>query len=80
MFFGREPCWILVLRPGIEPASPALEGGDLTTGPSGRSLSGVLEFIKRTLSSKHTLGLPEVGVVVFPEMPYREASVFLQDV
>ena len=29
---------ILVPRPGIEPASPALEGGFLTTGPPGKSL------------------------------------------
>ena len=30
-------CGILVLRPGIEPTSPALEGGFLTTGPPGKS-------------------------------------------
>ena len=30
-------CGILVPRPGIEPASPALEGGFLTTGPPGKS-------------------------------------------
>ena len=29
---------ILVPRPGIEPASPALEGGFLTTGSPGKSL------------------------------------------
>ena len=28
---------ILVPRPGIEPASPALEGGFFTTGPPGKS-------------------------------------------
>ena len=32
-----EACGILVPRPGIEPASPALEGGFLTTGPPGKS-------------------------------------------
>ena len=32
-------CGILVPRPGIEPASPALEGGFLTTGPPGKSLN-----------------------------------------
>ena len=32
---------ILVLRPGIEPASPALEGGFLTTGPLGKSLNHI---------------------------------------
>ena len=30
-------CRILVPRPGIEPASPALEGGFSTTGPPGKS-------------------------------------------
>ena len=31
------PCGILVPRPGIEPMSPALEGGLSTTGPPGKS-------------------------------------------
>ena len=30
-------CGILVPQPGIEPVSPALEGGFLTTGPPGKS-------------------------------------------
>ena len=30
-------CGILVPQPGIEPMSPALEGGVLTTGPPGKS-------------------------------------------
>ena len=30
-------CGILLLRPGFEPASPALESGFLTTGPPGKS-------------------------------------------
>ena len=30
-------CGILVPQPGIKPASPALEGGLLTTGPPGKS-------------------------------------------
>ena len=30
-------CGILVPRPGIEPVSPALEGGFLNTGPPGKS-------------------------------------------
>ena len=30
-------CGILVPRPGIEPTSPALEGGLLATGPRGKS-------------------------------------------
>jgi len=31
-------CGILVSRPGVEPKSPALEGGFLTSGPPGKSL------------------------------------------
>ena len=33
-----EAYGILLPQPGIEPASPALQGGFLTTGPSGKSL------------------------------------------
>ena len=36
-FFGHEACGIPAPRPGIEPASPALEGEVLTTGPPGKS-------------------------------------------
>ena len=36
-FFGHKTRGILVLRPGIEPAPPALEGQVLTTGPSEKS-------------------------------------------
>ena len=36
-FFGPEACGILAPRPGIEPASSALEGEVLTTGPPGKS-------------------------------------------
>ena len=35
-------CGILVPQPGIEPMSPALEGGFLTTGPPGKSQNNVL--------------------------------------
>ena len=31
-------CGILIPQPGIEPVSPALEGGFFTTGPPGKSL------------------------------------------
>ena len=43
---------ILVPQPGIEPASPALEGGFLTTGPPGKSLcwSGVSWVVSETES------------------------------
>ena len=32
---GLSSCGIPAARPGIEPTSPALEGGFLTTGPPG---------------------------------------------
>ena len=35
-------CGILVSRPGMEPASPALQGRFLTTGPPGKSLKWIL--------------------------------------
>ena len=40
-------CEILVPRPGIEPMSPALEGGFLTTGPPGESQEKFLQYKKR---------------------------------
>ena len=39
-----EACGILMPPPGIEPTFPALEGGFLTTGPSGKPL---LYFLNR---------------------------------
>ena len=33
-------CGLLVPQPGIKPASPALEGGFLTTGPPGKAPVG----------------------------------------
>ena len=37
-FSRSTECKVLVPRPGIEPTSPALQGGFLTTGPPGKSL------------------------------------------
>ena len=37
-------CRILVPRPGMEPTSPALEGGFFTTGPPGKSPDKVFEL------------------------------------
>ena len=42
IFFGHELCGILVPRPGIKPASPALEGEVLTSRPPGMSLHAFL--------------------------------------
>ena len=44
--FSSSSTWtpeILVPWPGIEPVSPVLHGGFLTTGPPGKSLSNVLK-------------------------------------
>ena len=41
---GPMACGILVPRPGIESASPALEGGFFTTGPPGKSLLQTFEL------------------------------------
>ena len=38
-------CGILVPRPGIEPESPALEGGFLTTGPPGKSQHQYFKYL-----------------------------------
>ena len=40
-------CRILVPQPGIEPASPALQDGFLTTGPPGKSLQMYFESSDR---------------------------------
>ena len=44
--FGREACGILAPQPGIEPASPALEGEVLTIGPPMKSLIVLLNAVK----------------------------------
>ena len=41
-FFGHEECGIFIPQPGIEPASPVLDGEVLTTGPPGKPLSSFL--------------------------------------
>ena len=43
LFSCPVACGILVPPPGIEPASPALEGRFLTTGPPGKSLYNLLK-------------------------------------
>ena len=49
-------CGILVLQPGFEPASPALEGRFLTTGPPGKSQFTYLKIITVYLSGKNMCG------------------------
>ena len=43
---------ILILQPGIEPASPALEGGFLTTELSGKSLTHPRLFLSLTYTQR----------------------------
>ena len=40
-------CGILVLRPGVQPTSPALAGGFLTTGPPGKSPERKLDDVSK---------------------------------
>ena len=48
-------CGILVPQPGIEPMSPALTGGFLSTGPPGKSLQLFLESLSLSPSIVHFL-------------------------
>ena len=58
-------CGILVRQPGLEPASPTLEGGFLTTGPPGKSLSVVFEVsYKYAYDVKFSIGGQISKVVV----------------
>ena len=52
--------WLLVLWPGIEPASPALESGFLTTGPPRKTLVCFLILILLYFLSVLYLWLPLV--------------------
>ena len=56
-------CGVLVPRPGIEPASPALAGRFLTAGPPGKSLFwSFLILIKFKLVG--ALPIPLIGVKI----------------
>ena len=46
-------CGILVPQPGIEPVSPAFQGGFLSTGPPGKSLIHLFSFLIQ-VSPPHT--------------------------
>ena len=46
-FFGHKACGILVLWPGTEPTSPAMEGEVLTTVLPGQSLLLLIQFKKK---------------------------------
>ena len=53
-----KACGILIPGPGIEPVSPALVGGFLTTGPPGKSL---LRLIDRAFDGD---GSRRLGLVI----------------
>ena len=55
-------CEILVPRLGIEPMSPALQGGFLTTGPPGKSLGYIFKKKKKLLlkAQNHYCTAPSV--------------------
>ena len=44
----NEACWILAPQPGIDPESPALQEGFLTTGPPGREVPA--EVLKSSIN------------------------------
>ena len=48
-------CGILVPQPGIEPRSPALEGGFFTTGPPGKSVKVLFEYQLKWTSRQRVL-------------------------
>ena len=52
-------CGILVPRPGIEPTSPALEGGFLTTGPPGKPPGILLNTLQCTAPNSKELANPK---------------------
>ena len=55
--FGCKTCWILAAWPGIKPASPALGGKVLITGPPGKSLC-LLSFLSPSLDYPPALYVP----------------------
>ena len=78
-------CEILLPQPGIEPMSPALEGGFLTTGPTGNSLHYGLSQDVEQCSLGCTIGscclcilyiivcicLPQTPTLSLPQPPSR---------
>ena len=50
-------CGILVPRPGMEPVSPALEGGFFTTGPPGKSCKFYFKFLSNCFFKPETYNI-----------------------
>ena len=73
-------CGISVPRPGIEPTSPALEGGFSTTGPPGKSLH---LFLSVSFSSVkymfNTFAHLSVGLFVFFLLIYG-SSLYIPEI
>ena len=75
-FFNLKACGILVPCPRIDPISPALEGGFLTTGPPGRSLEFL--FFKNTETGLHDLRFIKViqnGTVVDVQLSEHQSPI-----
>ena len=64
-------CGILAPLPGFKPTSPALQGGFLTTGPPGKSLS--LHFYKEIKSAQT---LAKILCIFAPYSYFKELDAF----
>ena len=64
-FFGHKPCGILAPQPGIEPTSPAFEGGFLTTGTPGKSLESLF---KEIIADAPSTGAPKYIKQILPDL------------
>ena len=62
---------ILVPGPGMKPASPALEGGFLTTGPPGKPHQQLLLIAVNSVRLRRSWGL---GVSIFELFYFIEVS------
>ena len=54
-------------RPGLEPVSPALAGGFLTTAPPGKSLKPYAFEVKRTHGTSVLYNFIYIVETIFPE-------------
>ena len=72
-------CGILVPRPGIKPASPALEGGFLTTGPPGKLLLLILDILNIVFPLCHSIFVPQCPQLkeIFIFFNLEEDNIFL---
>jgi len=62
-FSCSTACGILIPRPRIEPMSPAMEGGFLTTGPTGKFPTRMV-IVKKTDKYKQGCGETEPSLLL----------------